>query len=57
MSITITVGQLANQVRVSVTPHASGVPSGYLEILTQDLAAATLMVERRAPEAPDVAQN
>ena len=38
-------------------PLASGVPSGYVEILTQDLAAATAMVERRAPEAPDNAQN
>ena len=57
MSVTLTLGALANQVRVSVTDDAADIPTGYVAVLVQDLAAATAMVERRAPEAPDVAQN
>ena len=57
MSVTLTLSDLANQVRVSATDDVSGIPAGYVTILTQDLAAATSMVERRAPEAPDNAQN
>ena len=57
MSVTLTLANLANQVRVSSTEDAADIPTGYVAILTQDLAAATSMVERRAPEAPDNAQN
>ena len=57
MSVTLTLGALANQVRVSVTEDAADIPAGYVAVLTQDLAAATSMVERRAPLAPDNAQN
>ena len=55
--ITITLGDLANQIRISTTTATSDIPTSYLAILTQDLAAATTMVERRAPDAPDNAQN
>ena len=57
MSVTLTLGDLAAQVRVSATDDASDIPSGYVEILVRDLAAATSMVEGRAPDAPDDAQN
>ena len=48
---------LANQVRVSVTDSTSDVPPHYDSVLTLNLAAATELVLRRAPEAPDVAHN
>ena len=57
MSVTLTLGQLANQVRVSPTEDAADIPTGYVVILTRDLVAATSLVERRAPDAPDDAQN
>ena len=57
MSVTLALGDLANQVRVSPTDDAADIPKGYVVILTRDLEAATSMVERRAPEAPDSAQN
>ena len=57
MSVTLTLGDLASQVRVSATDDAADIPSGYVVILTRDLAAATSLVESRAPDAPDDAQN
>ena len=57
MAVTITIGQLANQTRVSVTGNESDVPQYYRSILTPNLAAATALVEARAPDAPDDAQN
>ena len=57
MSVTLTLGDLAAQVRVSATDDASDIPSGYVEILVRDLAAATTMVEGRAPLASDDAHN
>ena len=57
MPVTITLGQLANQVRVSVTDATSDVPTEYAAILTSNLAAATALVEARAPLAPDEQQN
>ena len=57
MSVTLTLGQLANRVRVSVTASTSDVPPYYASILTPNLAAATALVEARAPDAPDDAQN
>ena len=57
MSVTLTLGALANQVRVSVTASTSDVLPYYASILTPSLAAATELVERRAPLAPDDAQN
>ena len=57
MSVTLTLGQLANQTRVSTTANESDVPQYYRTILTPHLAAATSLVERRAPDAPDDAQN
>ena len=57
MSVTLTLGQLANQVRVSVTASTSDVPPYYRSILLPNLAAATKMIERRAPDAPEDAQN
>ena len=57
MSVTITIGQLANQTRVSVTASESDVPMYYRTILTPNLAAATALVEARAPNAPDAAHN
>ena len=57
MTVTLTLGQLAHQVRVSTTDDADDVPASYVTILTRNLAAATEMVERRAPEAPEDTQN
>ena len=57
MAVTITIGQLANQVRVSATDANSDVPDNYVAVLTSDLAAATALVEARAPLAPDDSQN
>ena len=57
MTVTITVGRLANQVRVSETPSSSDVPTAYLTVLNSSLAAATLLVEARAPLAPDDLQD
>ena len=57
MSVTLTLGQLANQVRVSVTASTSDVPPYYRSILLPNLAAATKMIESRAPDAPEDAQN
>ena len=55
--VTLTLGQLANQTRVSVTANESDVPQYYRTILTPNLAAATALVEARAPLAPDEAHN
>ena len=57
MSVTLTIGQLANQVRASVTASESDVRPYYRSILLPNLAAATKLIERRAPDAPDDAQN
>ena len=57
MSVTLTLGQLANQTRFSVTAGTSDIPAFYATILGPNLAAATELVERRAPDAPDDAQN
>ena len=57
MSVTLTLGQLANQVRVSVTSSTSDVPAFYATILGPNLAAATQLIESRAPNAPEDAQN
>ena len=57
MSVTLTLGDLANQIRISTTKAAADIPTSYLAILTQDLAAATELVERRAPLAPDNSHN
>ena len=57
MAVTITLGQLANQVRLSVSTLTVDVPDGYGTILTTNLAAATAMVEARAPAAPEKSQN
>ena len=57
MAVTLTLGQLANQVRYSVTDATSDVPDFYASGLTADLAAATALVEARAPLAPDDQQN
>ena len=57
MAVTITLGRLANLVRVSVTPSTSDVPDFYATILTSNLAAATALVETRAPLAPEDSQN
>ena len=57
MAVTITLGRLANQVRVSQTPSTSDVPVYYAAILTSNLAAATALVEARAPLAPDDSHN
>ena len=57
MSVTLTLGQLANQVRVSVTASTSDVPPYYASILVPNLAAATKLIESRAPNAPEDAMN
>ena len=57
MAVTLTLGELANQVRISVTASTSDVPDEYNTILSTNLAAATALVESRAPAAPDDSQN
>ena len=57
MAVTITLGRLANQVRVSQSASTSDVPDHYVAVLTSNLATATAMVEARAPLAPDDFQN
>ena len=57
MAVTLTLGELANQVRISTTASTSDVPDEYNTILTTNLAAATAMVESRAPAAPAESQN
>ena len=57
MAVTITLGELANQVRVSSTDATPDVPDEYAAILSADLAAAAELVERRAPLAPTDSQN
>lgn len=56
MAVTITLGQLANEVRVT-TNADEDVPTHYVDILTRALAAATALVEARAPDAPEDSQN
>ena len=57
MAVSLSVGELALQVRVSTTRFNSDVPDPYVGILTADLQAATALVEARAPLAPDDSQN
>ena len=57
MAVTLTLGELANQVRISTTSSTSDVPDEYNTILSTNLAAATAMVESRAPAAPAESQN
>ena len=57
MAVTITLGRLANLTRISVTPDTSDVPPFYGTTLTSGLAAATALVEARAPLAPEGSQN
>ena len=57
MVVSLSIGELALQVRVSATHFNSDVPAEYAAILTLNLAAATALVERRAPLAPDEQQN
>ena len=57
MAVTLTIGELANHLRFSVTHAASDVPTEYVTILTDSLAAATELVEGRAPDAPEDSQN
>ena len=57
MAVTLSLGKLANQVRVSSTDATSDVPDPYVAVLTSSLAAATALVEARAPLAPDDSQN
>ena len=57
MAVTITIGSLANQVRASVTPDTSDVPGHYVAVLASSLAAASELVEARAPNAPDESSN
>ena len=57
MAVTITLGTLANLTRVSVTPDTSDVPPFYAAVLTSNLAAASELVEARAPNAPDESSN
>ena len=57
MAVTITLRQLAHEVRVTTASDDAGVSPYYVTILTRDLAAATELVEARAPNAPDESQN
>ena len=57
MAVTITLQQLAHEVRVTTNSADSGITPYYVTILQRDLNAATEMVERRAPLAPTESQN
>ena len=56
MSVTLTTRALALHLRI-ITRAAGLIPDEYTLILTDSLAVATTMVERRAPEAPTETQN
>ena len=57
MAVTITLQQLAHEVRVTTNSADSGITPYYVTILQRDLAAATEWIERRAPLAPTESQN
>ena len=52
MTVNLTLANLANQIRITTTEDAADIPTGYIAILKQDMAAAVALVERRAPLAP-----
>ena len=57
MAVTLTLGQLASDTRVSVTDKTSDIPMHYRDILQRGLDTATALIEQRAPDAPDGIQN
>ena len=57
MTVNLTLANLANQIRITTTEDAADIPTGYIAILKQDMAAAVALVERRAPLAPTDSQN
>ena len=57
MAVTITLRQLAHEVRVTTASDDAGISPYYVTILQRDLAAATELVEARAPLAPTESQN
>ena len=57
MAVTLTLGQLALELRVSVTDDVADVPMFYAGILQRGLTTATALIEQRAPDAPEGIQN
>ena len=57
MAVTITLGELAHQLRVTTSDDVAGLQAAYVTVLLKDLAAATELVEARAPLAPTDSQN
>ena len=56
MAVTLTIQRLALHLRIT-TSESQPVPDSYVTILVDSLAAATELVERRAPDAPTDSQN
>ena len=56
MAVTLTTRALALHLRI-ITRAAGSIPDEYTLILTDSLAVATELVERRAPDAPTETQN
>ena len=57
MTVTITLRQLAHEVRVTTASDDADISPYYVTILHRDLAAATELVMRRAPLAPTESLN
>lgn len=57
MVVTLTLGQLANDVRISVSDNDSDIPPFNAPLLQRGLDTATALIEQRAPDAPDGIQN
>ena len=57
MAVTLTIGELALELRVSVTSNTLDIPMHYRDILQRGLDTATALIEQRAPDAPDGIQN
>ena len=56
MAVTLTIQELALHLRLTISDTAV-IPEPWVIELVDSLAAATELVERRAPDAPTVSQN
>ena len=57
MTVQLSLRELAHHLKITTDSDDAGVPPYYVSFLTRDLRAATELVERRAPLAPDAAQD
>ena len=57
MGVTITLGEVALELRISVTDDVAAVPAHYVELITRAIADATELINRSAPNAADGIAN